>query len=93
MDIKYTLCCERCGAIFEGTADAELCEKCRTELPRLKKGKHLNEISDEQLSRRMAEYRRRAAASACGINDILRLAELNGVSYGKMIAKLKDGKA
>lgn len=88
----YTLCCDRCGEIFEGEENELLCENCRAEQPRLKKGKHLNEISDEQLSQRQAEYRKRAIASACGINDILRLAELNGISYGKMIAKLKDGK-
>ena len=88
----YTLCCDRCGDIFEGEENELLCENCRAEKPRLKKGKHLNEISDEQLSRKMAEYRRRAAASACGINDILRLAELNGISYGQAVARQKEGK-
>ena len=50
----YTLCCDRCGEIFEGEENEKFCESCREEKPRLKKGKHLNEISDEQLSRKLA---------------------------------------
>lgn len=93
---KRPLCCDRCGLIFEGTEGEHFCEGCRQLIelkisPEGHSTKHM-EQHDLDSSAKRREYKKRAMTSEAKIRAIVKLGDLNGLSYGKTMAALREGK-
>lgn len=93
---KKTLCCDRCGLIFEGEEDEHFCEVCRLMMevkasPREHITKHM-EQPDLDTAAKKKEHRKRAMTSEAKIRAVVKLGDKNGLSYGKTMAAIREGK-
>jgi hypothetical protein len=71
-----------------------LCGACRAVL-RSERQQHVirhNEQPQLGTPKKRRERKAKAEAKQLSVNEILRLAELNGISYGVAVARLKEGK-
>ena len=85
--------CARCGAPMKDPQSL-LCGSCRAVL-RSERQQHVirhNEQPALGTPKKKRERKKRAQEKQLSVNEILRLAELNGISYGVAVARLKEGK-
>lgn len=98
---EVRLQCTRCGVVLHDP-DALLCDKCRDILAREQnqpKGyhkrthivKHIEQPGLESRGKKK-KHTANAALSEMSINDILKIAEREHLSYGVTVARLRDGK-
>lgn len=85
--------CARCGAPLNEPMSTH-CAGCRAVL-RKEQRQHIirhNEQPALGTPKKRREHRKRAEAKQLSVSEILKFAELNGLSYGVAVARLKEGK-
>lgn len=84
--------CARCGCEMRDKGSL-LCGTCRAVL-RSERQHVIRHNEQPQLGtpKKKREHKRKAEKKQLSVNEILRLAELNGISYGVAVARLKEGK-
>ena len=85
--------CARCGCEMRDKGSL-LCGACRAVL-RSERQQHVirhNEQPALGTPKKKRERKARAEAKQLNVNEVLKLAELNGISYGVAVARLKEGK-
>lgn len=82
--------CEKCGRVFESATEQQYCVACEIEMAAIRRARTHNIVHganiDYSTPERRKEHKKRAEKSARNIGDIVKLAQLAGVSYGEYIA-------
>lgn len=88
------VCCTRCGVPL-ADPDELFCASCRAVLSREKPREHTIK-HDEQpqfsTNKRKREHQQRERNCRMSINEIIKLGEQHGLSYGQTVARMKDGR-
>ena len=84
--------CARCGAPMKDPQSL-LCGSCRAVLRAERQHviRH-NEQPALGTPKKKRERKRKAEEKQLSVNEILKLAQLHGISYGVAVARLKEGK-